>query len=58
MKTLFRDYSRCLDDNCPERHECLRYTSKDEDGRFSYVKSLRDVDPDTNSCIYKIKTKD
>ena len=35
--TIPADFTRCLDDGCPERHECLRWLERETAGGPSWA---------------------
>lgn len=45
------DYTRCHDDDCPERDHCWRYISRCSSQLCSHAASLRDGD---GPCDYKL----
>ena len=52
MSLLPLDYSRCLNDTCPLKYNCLRWIDKED----AYVFSMFKPESDT-ACSSQIKSK-
>lgn len=59
QNTIIDESMRCMDDECPQRAVCRRWTTREEVGGHVYAGSLRPRwMPQDGDCIYRLPVTD